>query len=391
MGHSASKSTDPNGTTPALIQNVLEGTGTNLVSSVNPSALGQSVTFTATVTASAGGGVTPDGTVTFFNGATILGNVALNGSAVATFTTAALTAGAHAITATYGGDATNDIQGSTSAILSQDVQTASSAALVSSQNPSTYGSAVTFTATITAGGAVAATGTVKFLDSGVQIGTGTLAGSPATAGFTTSALNVATHAITVSYAGDAYNSASNSGPLSQVVNQAQTGTTVGASPSPGSRRAAGCDHGNGEADCGHVRSHGDGDLYERDNSAGQRGAGRGGNGDHQPDTGAGTVLDRRRVRGRCERRGQHIDGIGADGCAGRNANIGCRGAESVDLWDHRDLYSQGYGEWWNSDWQRYLQCQRNGLWRAGNSRCNRDSHARLLRACAGQLHDHRGL
>ena len=46
----------------ALTQMVLEGTATSLVSSVNPSAAGQNVTFTATVTAPGGGGVTPDGT-----------------------------------------------------------------------------------------------------------------------------------------------------------------------------------------------------------------------------------------------------------------------------------------------------------------------------------------
>jgi len=232
-GHLASNSTDPNGTTPPLIQNVLEGTVTNIVSSVNPSAVSQSVTFTATVTAAAGGGVTPDGSITFFDGATILGNVPLNANAMATFTSAALATGAHSITATYGGDAQNDIQGSTSAPLSQDVQAASTIAVASSQNPSNYGTPVTFTATVTSGGAVAATGTVNFLDGGVKIGTGTLAGSPAIATFTTSALNVATHTITATYAGDVNNSASNSAPLSQVVNQTQTAATSIATPSPG--------------------------------------------------------------------------------------------------------------------------------------------------------------
>ena len=64
---------------------------------------------------SAGGGVTPDGTMTFFDGSTILGNVALNGSAVATYSTTALAAGIHPITAVYGGDPLNDIQGSATA------------------------------------------------------------------------------------------------------------------------------------------------------------------------------------------------------------------------------------------------------------------------------------
>jgi sugar lactone lactonase YvrE len=238
VGHSTSRSTDPNGTTPALTQNVLEGTHTNLLSSLNPTLLGQNVTFTATVMASAGGGVTPDGTVTFFDGSTILGNVALNGSAVATYSTTTLTAGNHPITAVYGGDPVNDIQGSTTGVLTQDAQTATSAALLSSQNPSNYGSPVTFTATITVTGSVAATGTVDFLDGGVKIGTGTLAGSPAAARFATSALNVGTHAVTASYSGDANNAGSSSAPVSQVINQAQTATTAGASPSPGIGGAA---------------------------------------------------------------------------------------------------------------------------------------------------------
>ena len=233
VGHSASNSTDPNGATPPLIQNVLEGTATNLVSSMNPSALGQSITLTATVAASTGGGVNPDGTITFFDGTAILGNVALNSSAVATYSTSALTGGAHSITATYGGDAAKDIQGSTSTALIQDVQTAASITVASSQNPSNYGGPVTITATVTSTGTVAATGTVNFLDGGVKIGTGTLAGSPAAATFTTSALNVATHIITATFAGDANNAATSSAPLSQVVNQTQTAATVIASPSPG--------------------------------------------------------------------------------------------------------------------------------------------------------------
>jgi hypothetical protein len=74
------------------------------------------VTVTATVTASSG---TPTGPVTFKDGATTLGTGTLNGSGVASFTTSALTAGVHSITAVYGGDANNAT--STSAVLSQTV------------------------------------------------------------------------------------------------------------------------------------------------------------------------------------------------------------------------------------------------------------------------------
>ena len=72
-----------------------------LTSSVNPSNLGQSVTFTATVSSTAG---TPTGTVQFKdNGSAIGGPLTLN-AGVAQFSTSALTAGAHTITADYGGD-----------------------------------------------------------------------------------------------------------------------------------------------------------------------------------------------------------------------------------------------------------------------------------------------
>ncbi len=218
---------------PALIQTVLEGTSTALTSTANPSAVGQSVTFTATVSVSGGGGVTPDGTVTFMDGTTVLTTQAINAGGVAMYTTSALTAGVHQITAVYNGDAAKQIQGSTSAVLNQDVQAPTTATLTSSLNPSNYGNSVTFTVTIPPSGTVAPTGTVSFLDGATQIGTGTLKGNPGVATFTTSTLNVGTHPITASYAGDSMNGASSSLPLSQVVNQASTSTTVTATPSPG--------------------------------------------------------------------------------------------------------------------------------------------------------------
>jgi hypothetical protein len=218
---------------PALIQTVLEGTLTNLTSSANPSAVGQSITFTATVSTSAGGGVAPDGTVSFIDGTTNLTTLAINASGVAQYATATLTAGIHQITAVYNGDAVKQIQGSTSAALDQDVQAPTTATLTSSLNPSYYGNSVTFTATIPPTGATAPTGTVTFLDGVTSIGFGTLAGNPGVATLTTTALAMGTHTITVSYPGDSFNGASSSLPLTQVVNAAQTSTTVTAAPSPG--------------------------------------------------------------------------------------------------------------------------------------------------------------
>jgi hypothetical protein len=87
-------------TSPVLKQVVSKApTAESLTSSPNPSSSGQTVTFTATVTSSAG---VPTGTVTFKKGATTLGPATLSGG-VATFTTSTLPLGSSTITANYGG------------------------------------------------------------------------------------------------------------------------------------------------------------------------------------------------------------------------------------------------------------------------------------------------
>jgi len=91
-------------------------TTTSLVSSLNPSTFGQSVTFTATVKPEFSG--TPGGTVTFKNGTATLGTSSLSGG-VAKYTTATLAVGTDSITAVYGGSSSFDI--STSTVLEQVV------------------------------------------------------------------------------------------------------------------------------------------------------------------------------------------------------------------------------------------------------------------------------
>ncbi|MES2594002.1 MAG: choice-of-anchor Q domain-containing protein [Verrucomicrobiota bacterium] len=77
-------------------------TTTALISSANPALPAASVAFTATVSPISGGGI-PTGNVVFKDGAATLGTGTLNGSGVATYTTSALNAGIHSITASYGG------------------------------------------------------------------------------------------------------------------------------------------------------------------------------------------------------------------------------------------------------------------------------------------------
>src|SRR5262249_45011415 len=77
------------------------------VTSSNPSALvGQSVTFTATVTANDGVNGNATGTVVFFDGNAAIGTGTLNASGVATFSTSNLSGGTHSIVALYLGNST---------------------------------------------------------------------------------------------------------------------------------------------------------------------------------------------------------------------------------------------------------------------------------------------
>jgi hypothetical protein len=106
------------GSVGVLINASAGGTTTKLMSSANPAAYGQSVTFTATVTSGFKG--TPTGTATLFDGSTNLGTSTLNGSGAAAWTVSSLSVNTHSITATYSGD--GNFVTSTSAVLSELVQ-----------------------------------------------------------------------------------------------------------------------------------------------------------------------------------------------------------------------------------------------------------------------------
>ena len=73
--------------------------------SPNPAVVGQAVTFTATVSVNPLGTDTPTGMVVFKDGTHVLGMGTLNSVGQATFSTASLAIGTHAIRAVYGGNA----------------------------------------------------------------------------------------------------------------------------------------------------------------------------------------------------------------------------------------------------------------------------------------------
>ena len=220
-------------TSAVMTQTVNESTKTQLTSGANPAGLGASVTLTAVVSPSNGGGVIPDGTVTFSDGTTVLTTATLDGTGTATFTTSTLANGVHDITAVYSGDATNFLLGSTSNKLVQAVVAPSSAFLASSANPAGYGTPVTLTAIVTPGGSLTPTGAVVLLDGVTTIGTGTLSGNPATAQITLSNLATGSHTITAHYDGDTANGVSTSPAVLEVITQEATTTTLAANPNPG--------------------------------------------------------------------------------------------------------------------------------------------------------------
>jgi hypothetical protein len=90
-----------------MVQKVhASATTTALVSSKPFPAIAEPVTFTATVSPAPAGPGVPTGMVTFADGETVIGQVPLNGSGVASIVRSNLGAGTHAITATYASDTT---------------------------------------------------------------------------------------------------------------------------------------------------------------------------------------------------------------------------------------------------------------------------------------------
>ena len=226
--------TDNAATSPQSI--TLSGTAfgttkTSLTSSLNPSVTSQAVTFTATVTSSAG---TPFGKVTFHDGSTLLGSQNVNSSGVATFETSTLASGRHTITARFQGNAT---YATSNAGLTQYVQVVSTVTMTSATpNPAMYGQTIAVVANVaTSAGDPAPTGTMNFLFGKVALGSATLDSSGnATLTLGAKKLPTGSDSITASYGGDVYYAAGVSAPFTVTVAAASTSTTVASSLNPSS-------------------------------------------------------------------------------------------------------------------------------------------------------------
>ena len=209
-------------------------TTTTLTSSVSRSVPGQPVTFTASVVANSPASGTPTGTVTFYDGSTVLHTNTLR-KGVASYTTTAFSAASpdHSITAVYGGVTT--FKGSKSGTLSRVVnQAATTTSLTSDANPGVVGQPVTFAATVTPASPASGTptGTVTFYEGSTPLHTSTLRRGAAI--YTTSALGLtpSSHGITAAYRGDTSFTASTSVVLSELVHRTVTYTTLTSDANP---------------------------------------------------------------------------------------------------------------------------------------------------------------
>lgn len=222
----------------SLAQNVVNGfpIPSTITSSANPAAIGQSVTFTDTITFTSGNPFTgpATGTVTFYDnyGAIFLGSQPIatqpNTTAAVTFTTSTLTIGTHHLTAIL-----TSSNGYTSApyftqvIVGQPTTTS----LVVSPTSSYALQPITLTAAVAATGTAIPTGSVTFYDGATTLGSSPLDTS-GHAALTITSLAGGIHLLHAVYTGDATFASSTSVNVSVSILLIPTTTTLTLSPNP---------------------------------------------------------------------------------------------------------------------------------------------------------------
>jgi hypothetical protein len=215
-------------TSNAVTETVMQSaTTTTLSSNVTNASYGTSITLTASIQPQAPAPAT--GTVTFLDttNSTTLGTATVsNNSAQLTLTN--LSAGPHAVLATYQGD--GNCTGSSSSFVSVNI-TQASTTLTISESPSQaqFAQPVRLTASLQFSGNNPATGTITFYDGGTSLGTVSVSGSSAT--LTISTLAVGTHALSAQYSGDS-NFLSSSGNSTETIVPCSTTVTLTAGINP---------------------------------------------------------------------------------------------------------------------------------------------------------------
>ena len=205
-------------------------TATVVVSSLNPSTVGDLVTFTATVSPS-----TATGTVQFTVDGAASGAPVLLATGQASYALPFPGTGAHSVIATYNGDAA--FLASISPMLTQTVGSAlrPTITVVTSNRSSSanLGQSITFTATVRpVTGTGTPTGTVQFNVDGVNVGGVLTMNAQGRATYSTAALSAGSHNVIATYSGSAIFGGGGSATFIQVVNQAASTTVVTSNRNP---------------------------------------------------------------------------------------------------------------------------------------------------------------
>lgn len=206
---------------------VLPGsTSVVLTSAPNPSALGVSAVFTATVT----GSEAVSGTVAFFADGKGIGTATLGAKSSASLSDSTLSFGAHSMTAAYGGDGNDNP--STSATLEQIVGKIPTVTNLSVSSTAGASAQVSLLATVSGATGPTATGTVTF-----TVGTTSLGLAAVNAGGTatlTPSLAAGTYLVVAAYGGDSLHLAS----ASQALQVQGTATSFSLAVTPAAQTVA---------------------------------------------------------------------------------------------------------------------------------------------------------
>jgi len=208
-----------------------------LTSSLNPSTVGQSITFTATASSA---GTTPTGTASLLDGATTLSAASLQ-NGIANFTLSSLAGGQHSMTVSYSGDSSNSAAVSQPLIqVVKDIQAPTVTTLTSNVNPVNAGAPLSLIAGVTVATPGAGTGTitgsVTFIEGTTILGAATIVSGTAT--LTVSTLAVGSHTIIATYSSNNNYAASISASIVQRVQLATSRIAVTASANPSNSGAA---------------------------------------------------------------------------------------------------------------------------------------------------------
>lgn len=218
----------------------LTATSLALMSSADPSVVGQAVTFTSTLSGTGAvppGVPAPGGTITFTVDGVLFGSPESLSSEAATISTNSLAAGSHTVSAQYSGD--GNYAPSNSSVVTQTVNKNSTATTLSSSALSAaLGQAITLNSMVSNAGTGSLppglpvpSGFVTFFDGNTALGSPVTLPASGPAMLTLTTLTAGTHTLTAQYSGDAFYSASTSTSVQVTITNNATSTVLTSSGS----------------------------------------------------------------------------------------------------------------------------------------------------------------